>query len=141
LDEPNVRALLAAADEAGSPLSAVEEDHVLALLRDDLYWQDFRRAFEAQRMERFAQPPPDLSEPEQLWLYLALDYLKTEPSLFDDPFEVIDSLYCEFGYPEEIAGLVKWMPPSQGEPSGLEALEQRWERYLGEARKRYDVRD
>ena len=133
LDEANLRLLIAAAEEAGNALSATDEEHVRALLRDDLYRLDCRRVFEAQRMER------QLSESGRLWLYLALDHLHQHREAVADPFEIIDWLYSEFGCPAEIAGLVCWMPPPPGEPYGVQAMERRWDRYLTGARRRYGV--
>lgn len=77
---------------------------------------------------------------ERLWLFLALDWLADHRGDFDDPYEVIEKLYADFGYPTEIAGLVRWMPVAEGEPTGLAAIDERWQTYLDAARAAYLAR-
>lgn len=135
LDEASLRALIAAARGTAKAFTDAEEDHLVALARDDLYRQDAHRAFEEARMERVV----GIREPARIWLYLALDYLRRHRDAFGDTFEIIRWLYSEFGYPEEIDGFTGWNQPPPGEGSGIEAMERRWERYLDEARRRYGV--
>ena len=74
----------------------------------------------------------------RLWLYLALAWLSENRDQFEDPYEAIESLYADFGYPDEIAGLVRFMPARAGEASGLGAIDRRWAAYLEERARTYD---
>jgi hypothetical protein len=78
---------------------------------------------------------------ERLWLFLALDWLADHREDFDDPYEVIEMLYADFGYPAEISGLVRWMPVAEGEPTGIGAIDEKWGRYLASTRQLYVARD
>jgi hypothetical protein len=57
-----------------------------------------------------------------------------------EPLEVIEMLYADFGYPKEIEGLVRFMPPPPGAASGHRAIEQRWENFLSRKSDQYRVR-
>jgi hypothetical protein len=65
-----------------------------------------------------------------VWLFLALAWLHEHRSDFADPFQVIESLYAHFGYPETIEDLVRFMPAPAGTAVGPEALEGRWQDFL-----------
>lgn len=75
-------------------------------------------------------PRHDGAEPQRVWLYLILEWLYRHRAEFSDPLEVIEMLYADFGYPAEIEGFVRYMPPPEGEPVGPAAIEQRWREYL-----------
>lgn len=74
---------------------------------------------------------------ERPWLFLALDWLADHREQFDDPYEIVELLYADFDYPGEIAGLVRWMPVAEGEPTGLAAIDGRWKHYLDSTRAEY----
>lgn len=50
-------------------------------------------------------------------------------------------LYADFGYPEEIEGLVRFMPSPPGAETGYRAVEQRWEDFVSRKSAQYGDRD
>ena len=64
------------------------------------------------------------------WLFVALAWVAENQDDFLDPYEAIEMLYADFGYPDAIAGLVRFIPPPPGEPVGMTALDARWRAYL-----------
>jgi len=117
----------------GASLVAAEEEMVL-LLADDLDRVDELIA----DLDVADQPTEDRARP---WLFLALAWLWHHQGDFDDPLEVIELLYAEFNYPEEIRGLVRYMPALPGERTGQGAIYERWRMYLDRATSRYRERD
>lgn len=77
---------------------------------------------------------------ERVWLFLALSWVAEHRSSFEDPYETIESLYADFGYPAEISSIVRWMPAIDGRPTGLAAIDENWRRYLDQTGAEYDAR-
>jgi hypothetical protein len=77
----------------------------------------------------------------RVWLFLALSWLLENLDDFDDPLGVIELLYADFEYPEEIQGLVRFMPPPPGQPTGLTALDNNWHHYVERVGKEYRERN
>lgn len=69
-------------------------------------------------------------DPGEVWLYLALDWINDHQDQFDDPFETIEMLSADFGFPTEIEDLVRFMPPKKGAEIGLPAIQKRWNEFL-----------
>lgn len=115
--------------DRGYPL-APSEERLALLLTDDL---DEVPALVSEL--EVGHEPKELRE--RLWLFLALDWLADHGEDFDDPYEIIEMLYADFDYPAEIAGLVRWMPLPEGEPTGLAATDERWKGYLDSTRVAY----
>jgi hypothetical protein len=119
--------------ERRTPLTAAEED--LALLLAD----EMDRVDELVRdLEVSSQP---VEERAMFWMFMGLDWLWQHRSEFDDALGVVELLYADLDYPEEISGLVRYMPAAPGAPTGVGAIEQRWRAYLRSAAERYRERD
>ncbi|MBC1501252.1 DUF2247 family protein [Listeria weihenstephanensis] len=57
---------------------------------------------------------------------------------FEDPFGMVEEIYADFDYPEEIAKIVRYMPVSAGESGfGEDYLKLNWVKYLAGARGKY----
>ncbi len=56
----------------------------------------------------------DIEKTTKKWLYLCLLYLYKNKVNFDDPLQVIESIYSDFNYPEEIKHLIRYMPNNDG---------------------------
>ncbi|HEX2294071.1 MAG TPA: DUF2247 family protein [Actinomycetota bacterium] len=117
--------------KVGIPLADAEEQLALLLPQDtDLV------AGLAAKLQVSDEP---FEERQRVWLYLILDWLLRHQSKVDDPHDVIALLYDDFGFPEEIRGLVKFIPPS---PDDLEfTLDELWQRYVERERVRYQQRN
>jgi hypothetical protein len=121
--------------EVGLPLRDAEE--ALALLLSD----DIGRVDDLVDELRHGDQPEELRA--RYWLFLALAWLREHPDLAEDPLQAIELLYADFGYPAEIDMIVRSMPPSPGERTGLAAMRKRWTAYVddltSEYRHRQDV--
>lgn len=78
------------------------------------------------------------------WLYLILRWLFENRERAADPFALVDELYSDFDYPDEIAPFVRYMPPEDGydpsKHSGTENYDhmlQQWRDYLIAAEKQF----
>jgi hypothetical protein len=118
LEDRDVVGVALAGFEAERGLPSAEEE--LALLLSD----DLGRVPEL--MEEIARSSAEEHDPGTVWLFLALAWLHEHRSEHVEPLEVVEMLYADFDYPEEIEGLVRFMPPPPGAASGHRAIEQRW---------------
>ncbi|MEQ1935928.1 MAG: DUF2247 family protein [Fimbriimonadaceae bacterium] len=51
----------------------------------------------------------------QRWLYLLLAWVYENRASVADPLSVVEEIYSNFGYPEEVAAFVRYMPPKNDE--------------------------
>jgi hypothetical protein len=58
----------------------------------------------------------------QVWLYLVMAWL-FEHRAESDYWRLVEYVYADFGYPDEIREFVSWMPSSRTLPGGREAAE------------------
>ena len=75
-----------------------------------------------------AQLEPALSV--RKWLYLELLATYELRERLRDPFEFVEIIYADFGYPESVAPFVRYMPLAEGEEPGLAAMTDSWLKYL-----------
>jgi hypothetical protein len=115
--------------EAGRDLSSAEEE--LALLLSDSLGRV------PELLEDLARSSAGEPDPGGVWLFLALAWLHEHRSEHLEPLEVIEELYADFDYPEEIEGLVRFMPPPHGAATGHRAIEQRWEDFVSRKSAQY----
>lgn len=115
-----------------APLSPAEEE--LALLLSD----------ETQRVDDLLEDLQDSDEPVECraryWLYLALFWVWENRSEYADPLRVVEMLWADFGYPDEIRGLIGFIPPDESEVPGVEGIELRWREYLEQVQAEYERR-
>ncbi|MEP7763816.1 DUF2247 family protein [Sanguibacter sp. 25GB23B1] len=114
---------------AGAPSAPLQE--LACVFRAEL-WR-------VQRLVDEIETEPG-SEPERVWLYLALAWLHDHRREHADPLQLIEMLYADFGYPTEIETLVRYMPATPGAPTGVMALEERWTDYLRQKSSEYAMR-
>lgn len=87
-------------------------------------------------VETLAPSEPMLSEEEvrDKWLCLVLAWLFEHRHNYRDPLELVEEVYADFGYPEQLAGFVRSMPmegPDLGSRAQNEArLLERWRRFV-----------
>jgi len=97
-------------------------------------------------------PVDDMNKASRIWLFLAVNWMdlhrdeldtiynKLHQNGVDDIWDVVCLLYDDFGFPREIAPLVKWSPVSPGEEVGLGAMERKLRRYIETKTKEYAAR-
>ncbi|BBC32859.1 hypothetical protein SGFS_041530 [Streptomyces graminofaciens] len=107
--------------QAGRPLLDVEERWALALSEEirsgdlpDLSSEDLG----------------DSRELSAVWIYLSLAWLHQSGLSEQQLFNVIEELYSDFEYPEEMEGFVKYMPPPPGGKGGISGMAERLEAFL-----------
>ncbi|MBN3862001.1 DUF2247 family protein [Pseudomonas frederiksbergensis] len=64
------------------------------------------------------------------WIFLLLSFLFEHQENYEDPFEIVEEIYADFDYPEEIAPLVRYMPPPEGVEGSEERLFENWKTAL-----------
>jgi hypothetical protein len=90
-------------------------------------------------VEQLADGEPQRPENEirDKWLYLALGWIYEHREENPDPLQRVEEVYADFGYPEQIAKFVRYMPMDGPDLGSREANErrlfERWARYLDEA--------
>jgi len=114
---------------AGATLAQVQD--LASLFKSEL-WR-------VQQIVDAIEPEPG-SEPDRVWIFLSLAWLYEHRRDYADPLQVIEMLYSDFGYPEEIEGLVRFLPPPPGAPTGVQAIEERWREYLQQRSDMYSTR-
>jgi hypothetical protein len=65
-------------------------------------------------------------DPTKPWILLLLSYLFEHKEKYDDPLGIVEQLYADFDYPEEIAPLVRYMPLPEGVEGSEDLLLQNW---------------
>ncbi|GKX30779.1 hypothetical protein SH1V18_32590 [Vallitalea longa] len=75
------------------------------------------------------------------WLYLILDWLFYNKDEFEDPLGLVEQIYADFDYPQQISGFVRYMPSDEPDCGSLELNEKRmydkWEKYLTKQKKKF----
>ncbi|MFW0786626.1 DUF2247 family protein [Gordonia sp. CPCC 206044] len=73
-----------------------------------------------------------------IWVYLTVAWVTEHPADFDDePLQVLDKLYADFGYPGEMEGFVTYMPAPDGTEPGMVGLRERLDDFLAASADRF----
>lgn len=59
------------------------------------------------------------------WLYLVLAWVYEHKSQFHDPLEIVEYIYSDFDYPDEIATFVRYMPDFR--PDDNSSINDNWQ--------------
>lgn len=86
-------------------------------------------------VRRLAASDPGYS-PEK-WLFLLLAWLYEHRDVVEDALGLVEQLYADFDYPDEIASFVRYMPPQDPSRVGNSYLMEAWKRYLDHASRKY----
>jgi hypothetical protein len=76
----------------------------------------------------------------RFWLLAVLAWVLEHRVEFEDPLGVVELLYADFDYPQEMQGLVRFMPRQPGQQADAAALERRWEDFVERASREYRER-
>ena len=117
--------------KSGLQITPLEEEIALKLPEDFPQVADI-----VSRLEVSDEP---MEERQRVWLFLALDWLLHHRDEVDDPYEIIEFLYDDFGHPEEIRELVRYMPRLPG--AAPQTMDERWQVYVENERRRYRERN
>ena len=65
------------------------------------------------------------------WMRILLAWVYEKRSGFSDPLGIVEQIYADFGYPDEIRHLVRYNPPDDSSPEGGEdSLLRKWAEYV-----------
>jgi hypothetical protein len=64
------------------------------------------------------------------WLYLHLAWLYERRSAVDDPLEEVEEIYAEFGYPDDMAPFVRYMPAADGYDPSLHSVDENYSKLI-----------
>lgn len=71
---------------------------------------------------------------QEKFLYLLLNWVFEHKEQFSDPLQMVETIYADFDYPEEISNFVRYMPSSEHRLNSVEASIERlfnnWAIYL-----------
>lgn len=69
-------------------------------------------------LSKIAERIPGNSEPEarRTWMRVMLLWLYEHRESVSDPLEIVEEIYADFGYPEEIRHLVRYEPTADASP-------------------------
>lgn len=70
------------------------------------------------------------SENKKVWIFLTLEWVYENRYYYSDPLNVVELLYTDFGHPDEIEHLVRFMPTDVAEEKGEGQLCIKWKKYL-----------
>lgn len=76
------------------------------------------------------------------WLYLVLRWVLDNKEAFEDPLQVLEEVYADFDYPEEMTKFVRYMPsdePELGEKGNEARLYDHWREFLDAERVRLET--
>ncbi len=80
---------------------------------------------------------------QKKFLYAILNWVYEHREQYEDPLEMVEIIYADFDYPEEIAGFVRYMPVSDPVLGSLELNRERlfnkWKDYLEKQKSRYSM--
>jgi hypothetical protein len=85
---------------------------------------------------------------KEKWLFLVLAWLFNNKDDIKDPLKEVESVYADFGYPDDVAGFVRYMPVTESyDPSQHSAEENEsrlyanWKKYLDTAGPRLKLKE
>ena len=88
----------------------------------------------------------DASLAKDKWLYLNLAWLLENGEAVADALDKVEAMYADFGYPEEVAAFVRYMPADGAgnvEPGSYEEnisrLIEKWKIYIGRKAELYRI--
>lgn len=108
-----------------------DDENLSALAR--LTKQEAGTAGEFVRSLAGMGPQLDETVARKKWAYLLLKKLYEDRSQVPDPFGIVEHIYADFDYPEELEGFVRWMPATEQVSSpeeGASRMDQKWRTYL-----------
>jgi len=66
------------------------------------------------------------------WIFLLLSFLFDNKDSYSDPLNIVEQIYSDFDYPEELSPLIRYMPASEGIEGSEDQLFKNWEKVLSD---------
>ncbi|MCY1365781.1 hypothetical protein D9M69_526460 [compost metagenome] len=77
----------------------------------------------------------DVRGSEKAWIFLVFLWVFRNKEIYQDPLGVVEELYADFGYPESVASVVRYMPAADPSLDGEDQLFKNWSSMLELFRK------
>lgn len=123
IDEKGVSEYVCDALTSSSPKEAVE---IASLEVNDYYLvPDLLKSL----IGNHSWTESDLAKP---WIFLLLSFLLENKENYNDPLGLVEELYADFDYPEEVAPLVRYMPLPEGVEGSEERLFENWKTFISD---------
>lgn len=81
-------------------------------------------------LNSLAQNNSNIKAPSKIWIYILLSRLFENKHNYIEPFEIIDKICANFGYPEEVSTLIRYMPTTEGSATSEDQLAHNREDFL-----------
>lgn len=88
--------------------------------------------------DKYSSTESNLTKP---WIFLLLSFLLENKENYNDPLGIVEELYADFDYPEEIAPLVRYMPSPEGVEGSEELLFENWRAALSDYKSMFAQQD
>jgi hypothetical protein len=89
------------------------------------------------------ETPGNIRAIQRKWAFLVLAWVNKHKNAYGDPLDIVEKLYADLDYPEELAPLVRYMPSDEPDLGSKELNEQRllqkWASYLQEEARHFRV--
>ena len=82
--------------------------------------------------ELATKEPATETDKEKPWIFLLLSFLFDNKNSYSDPLNIVEQVYSDFDYPEEISPLTRYMPASEGIEGSEDQLFKNWEKALSD---------
>jgi hypothetical protein len=118
--------------------STPEDDELLQLA--SVRKEDASKAEGLARQLASRGPELDETTAQKKWLYLLLKRLYENRSSVADPFGLVEHVYADFEYPQELEGFVRWMPATEAVSTleeGAARMDRKWRTYLEECASKF----
>lgn len=141
---PGWRALIWAADHhwldldalaALAEVKAAGDENALVEIATAAIDRDEPRLRGALEKKSSADATTD-AEVRDLWIDVAIAWAYANRHVFDDPWAVVEEIWEAFDHAPQLNNLIRWMPVPSGEPTGEEAMLNRWRSYIEDRRHR-----
>lgn len=120
--------------------SQIETEANPSQLLLDLAWEkDENSVYEYLIKLANLSSPKDEENLKEKFLFLLLNWIFENREKYGDPLEMVEIIYADFDYPEEISGFVKYMPPQyplhSSKPENVKQLYENWEKFCEKKKK------
>lgn len=108
----------------------------------DLAWEDSEEVIPLY-LEELSKLEHNDSNSNQKFLFLLLNWIFEHREQFTDPLGMVETIYADFDYPEEITSFVRYMPSqyslSNSMDLNLERLYHNWKMYLEDGKNKFSI--
>lgn len=88
----------------------------------------------------FAKKVVKKEEAKEKIMYILLNLIFENKSIFEDPLRAVEIVYSDFGYPKSLENLIRYIPDGNcTEIDGEKKIYENWENYLNSQKIRFSI--